>query len=84
MRRGDEHAGAVLVRLDRRSAGIVVLSLARDMDGRLVWMKATGEEPVTPETADAYVARQVARDPDLWVIEVDDPKGRATLDTPTG
>jgi len=74
----------VLVRLDRRSAGIVVLALARDAMGKLVWLPATGAEPVPPEEADAYVARQVGRDPDLWVLEVDDPRGRATLDTPSG
>ena len=84
LRRGDDTAGAVLVRLDRRSAGIVVLALARDAMGKLVWLPATGAEPVPPEEADAYVARQVGRDPDLWVLEVDDPRGRATLDTPSG
>jgi hypothetical protein len=84
LRRGDPDAGAVLVRLDRRAEGVVVLALARQPDGRLGWTRATGPDPVAPDAADAYVARQTARDPDLWVIEIDDPKGLATLDTPAG
>ena len=36
-------------------------------------MRATGAAAVDQQTADAYVARQVSRDPDLWVLEFDAP-----------
>jgi hypothetical protein len=72
LRKGDEDAGGVLVVL-RGRAGIAVLSQARTGAGESAWMRATGPDAVTDETADAYVARQIARDPDLWVVEFESP-----------
>ena len=42
-------------------------------DGALAWMRGTGAAPVDQAAADAYVARQVRFDPDVWVLEFDSP-----------
>lgn len=68
LRRGDEDAGGVLVVL-RSRAGLVVLSQTRDPAGQAAWIRGTGGTPVEDAAADAYVARQTSRDPDLWVLE---------------
>ena len=73
LRRGDGDAGGVLTVLRDREGGMVVLSQVRRMDGEAAWMRGTGAMPVDQATADAYVERQVARDPDLWVLEFDAP-----------
>ncbi|HYF06224.1 MAG TPA: DUF1491 family protein [Acetobacteraceae bacterium] len=72
LRKGDPDAGGILCVL-RGAGGLMVLSQVRDAEGRPAWMRGTGAAPVTQESADAYVERQVRRDPDLWVIEFDAP-----------
>jgi hypothetical protein len=75
LRKGDPDSGGILCVLLGRS-GLVVLSQVRDSEGRPAWLRATGEAPVDQETADAYVERQVKRDPDLWVVEFEAPDFR--------
>ncbi len=72
LRRGDADAGGVLVVLRGRN-GVAVLSQARTGDGEAAWLRVTGAEPVTDADAQTYVARQVGRDPDLWVVEFESP-----------
>ena len=72
LRKGDPDAGGVLCVL-RHGDGVSVLSQMRSGEGELSWMRATGPGPVDQETADAYIARQVKFDPDLWVIEFEAP-----------
>ena len=72
LRRGDADAGGILAVLRGRD-GLCVLSQVSGQDGERAWLRATGAEPVLQDAADAYVERQVARDPDLWVVEFDAP-----------
>lgn len=76
LKRGDPDAGAVLLRIDKGLKGILVLAREVGADGTRPWRPALGDGPLPADEADAYIARQTARDPDLWVIDVDDPAGR--------
>jgi len=69
-RRGDPDGGVVLVRLLRgRNENL----LLRRQSG--AWV-ASGDTPLDDAEIDSRIAREVSRDRDLWVLEVDDPKGR--------
>ncbi|WP_073135766.1 DUF1491 family protein [Muricoccus roseus] len=72
LRKGDPDSGGILCVLRGRE-GLVALSQTRDAMGRPAWLRATGAAPVDDATVDAYVARQVKRDPDLWVLEFETP-----------
>ena len=80
LRRGDETAGAVIVKTARLDG--TALARQRSFDprtGARVWVVlAEGPEA----EIDAQLARQAQRDPDLWLIEVESRDGRDLLDEP--
>ena len=69
--RGDAHGGMVILKVNRLDKGCRVLTQTRDLDGVLSWMPALKGELVPEREADDYISRQTARDPDLWVVEVE-------------
>ncbi len=79
-RHGDDTAGAVLVKcatLDGR-ASLWAREWDLDTDQRL-WVRLNeGDE----RDIDAQIARQTARDPDLWVVEIESRDARTLLDEP--
>jgi hypothetical protein len=79
-RRGDPHSGIVILKLNQLDQGCRVMSQIRDLDGKLGWMEALEGALVPEAEADAYIARQAERDPDLWVIEIEDRLGRHWVD----
>ncbi len=70
-RRGDPNGGMVILKVNRLDLGCRVLTQTRDLDGVLSWMPALKGELVSEADADDYISRQTARDPDLWVVEVE-------------
>ncbi len=74
VRKGDADSGGILCVLRGRE-GFTVLAQARDGEGREAWTRGTGQAPVPEAEADAYVARQLRYDPDLWVLEFEAPDG---------
>ncbi len=76
VRKGEARGGTLLVKINQFAAGCQVLSQARDIDGNLGWLAAFKGACVPEPEADAYIARAAERDPDLWVVEVEDPDGR--------
>jgi hypothetical protein len=89
-RRGAEEAGAIFVRICRldgtsdlfgpapQSAFDAAEAAARAFTPSFKALPATDAE------VEAYLAREVKFDPDVWIVEVDDRAGRNFLDIVTG
>ena len=75
VRKGDSRGGTLVLKLNQFDQGCRVLSQAVDIDGKLGWMAAFSGDLVAEAEADAYIARAIARDPDLWVVEIEHPDG---------
>jgi hypothetical protein len=77
-RHGDDTAGSVMVKcatLDGRASLWI-----REWDlesGRRLWLRLN--EAAEPDI-DAEITRNAARDPDLWVVEIESRDGRTLLE----
>ena len=81
LRKGDPRAGAVLVKvLARKSGAARLFASAVRGEGETVWMEPVASRPESD--LDAYVERTRLRDPDIWVVEIDDAEGRHFLTEP--
>lgn len=76
--RGDATAGAVAVKLATLDGQARAFERRSDiLTGERRWIVlAEGAEP----DVDAVLSRARARDPDLWVVELEDRQGRTLLD----
>jgi hypothetical protein len=81
VRRGDDDAGVVLVKVVRPGGFATLYGPARDGQGRRVRIRLAGHrEGETERDVDEHLARRLAHDPDLWVVEIEDVQGRHFLD----
>ena len=73
LQRGEKSSGVILLKMSDRTGICKLITQQRDLDGALQWVPAMEQEKVSESDADAYITRATTRDPDLWVIEIEDP-----------
>lgn len=76
LHRGAAASGTVVVKAVLGGGQCRLFNQSRDMEGKIVWLSPLEEKIVTEARADDYISRARSRDPDLWVIEVEDARGR--------
>ncbi len=80
VRRGDNTAGVVLIKVNKLNGSCMVFTPTTDFNtGKRQWLQGTGADWVSEETADSYIEKQLKFDSDLWVLEIEDPEGRHML-----
>jgi hypothetical protein len=86
-RRGAEEAGAIFIKVNRLDGSATLYGPAPqntfDAVGatdRAFSVCAGRAAPVADGEIEAYLAREIRFDPDIWIIEVEDRAGRHFLD----
>jgi hypothetical protein len=85
-RRGADEAGAVFIKVSRLDGTAEVFAPApqsafdeaRPADR--AFTHGFAAQPAPEADAEAYLARQMKFDPDIWIVEVEDRAGRNFLD----
>lgn len=80
--KGDAERGGVLLKVNRFSAGVMLLEQSLDFDGNRIWRQLGPEAGEAEADADARVLKKRQFDPDLWVIEIEDMAGTYVPDAP--
>jgi hypothetical protein len=89
-RRGAEEAGAIFIKINRLDGTSDLYGPAPQSafdeahPGERMFAASLAAQPAPEADIEAYLARQLRYDPDLWVIEVDDRGGRHFLDLLAG
>lgn len=83
LRRGQADAGAIFISVDRLDGTLTLYGpapahLARS-DNERVWIACLDGKAMSEAEASSYLERQAEFDSDLWVIAVEDKKGRHFL-----
>jgi hypothetical protein len=86
-RRGADEAGAVFIKVSRLDGTAEVFGPApqstfdeaRPADRAFI--RTLKAQPASETDAEAYLARLIQFDPDIWIVEVEDRGGRSFLDS---
>ena len=81
VRRGDETAGAIFLKINTLGGDVLLLGPAMpsldDTEPKRQW--ELRQRAAVEAEIDQYIRREAERDPDLWVVEVEDRTGNDYL-----
>ena len=76
LRRGDADAGALWI-IVRQGRDLIRYTEQMAMSGAREWYR---DGPFEEPEMHLHMNKAVDRDPDIWIVEIEDPQGRAFLD----
>ena len=88
-RRGAEEAGAVFVRVSRLDGTSDLFGPAPQSafdaapEVERAFAASLAQQPAPDVDVEAYLAREIRFDPDVWIVEIEDRTGRNFLDVVT-
>jgi hypothetical protein len=85
-RRGAEEAGAIFVKINRLDGSAEVYGPAPQTvfeeahPADRAFSPGLRQQPAPDADVEAYLAKQIRFDPDVWIVEIEDRAGRHFLD----
>lgn len=75
VQKGNHASGLVMLKLNGLKGKVILLQQERNFEsGALEWIHPFEHPEIDEFQADQAIQRAIARDPDLWVIEIEDPE----------
>jgi hypothetical protein len=75
LNKGEREAGTILVVLAEKGRNTRIFERMPDAKGGRSWTITKTQDAENPYEFSEYLDRRTARDPDLWIIELDIPDG---------
>ena len=73
VRRGDDAAGAVLIKITKLDSTARLLVPARNGEGERIFIDLTGKVAGPDEASiDVYLSTRSSQDQDIWILEIED------------
>lgn len=69
--KGEKMDGLVLLKVTNMQGQCKLLTQQRDLEGVMGWVNVFDNDVIEESTADDYIGRSQNRDPDQWVIEIE-------------
>lgn len=80
LRKGDRTAGAILLLRREKGQNPALFERFPSQDGPTAWAQVTIEDIDIEEKISDILARRAARDPDIWILELDVPSAERFTD----
>ena len=79
VRKGDPTSGTILILCLEKGCNSALCERLLTPSGAYEWQRVGPQDIDKIDELDAYIQRRVARDPDLWVIELDVPNAERLI-----
>jgi hypothetical protein len=84
VRRGDPDAGTIYIKINRLDGMVALFGPApaglAEANHERRWARCFASDWAPEMQAEAYLRREINVDPDVWILEVEDGRGRHFLD----
>ena len=80
LRKGDRTAGSILLVRREKGRNPALFECFPSMDGPAYWTQVTIEDTEIEQIISDNLARRAARDPDIWILELDVPSAERFTD----